>query len=518
MIKITGQHYINGQWTNSTNETFSSYNPCTDKENPWQFFTASTNDINNAVSTAAQAFTQYRNTTTEQRAQLLDNIAVEIERLGEQLITTVMNETALPQLRVEGERGRTCSQLRLFANNLRQSICPVYIDKAMPERQPLPRADSRLTQIPLGPVVVFGASNFPLAFSTAGGDTASALAAGCPVIVKGHPAHPATSELVCHAIDRAIKQSDMPRGIFTLVQANTSQAAQQLVNAPLIKAVGFTGSQHVGDILNSIAQSRPVPIPFYGELGSTNPQFILPKLLSNQPVALAQNQVNSMLMGHGQFCTSPGLVVVEESPALDIFVSEIATGIAAANPGTMLTKGIASAYQKKLTEYSNHPNLTLIAQGQTGEGHCQTPAAIFSIAATDFLSQPVLHEELFGPCALIVKCQSKVEFEQVAQSLPGQLTASIHGTEAEISDALSLIHEVAQHVGRLIFNQLPTGVEVCHSMQHGGPYPASTAPQTTSVGSQAITRFTRPICLQNMPQDILPNELKDGAATLQIIN
>lgn len=517
MIEITGQHLINGAWSNAGQDKFNSANPSTDSDNPWAFFDATTQDAEQAVTAAASAFPQYRLTTAIERAEFLEAIANEIENLGPQLVEAAMSESALPQMRIEGERGRTCGQLRLFANNLRNPINPVFIDNAQPERTPLPKADSRLMQIPLGPVVVFGASNFPLAFSTAGGDTASALAAGCPVIVKGHPAHPATTELVCHAINRAIASTKMPKGVFSMVQSTTPQIAQQLVQAPAVKAVGFTGSQKVGDILNKLAQERPVAIPFFGELGSTNPQFILPKLLAEQATQLANNQVASMLMGHGQFCTSPGIVVVEKTTGTDELLTALEQSIIAAPTGTMLTRGICQTYQAQVASLKQKSALTHIGSGQEGAGLCQSAASLFSVSASDFLTDDSLQQEIFGPCALVILCDTNSQMQQVAQSLHGQLTASIHGLEQEIVTSTELIDNVSQHVGRLIFNQMPTGVEVCHSMQHGGPYPASTAPATTSVGSQAITRFTRPICLQNMPSSALPTPVMNNTNTPQVI-
>ncbi len=517
MIEITGQHLINGTWSNAGQQKFASANPSTDSNNPWTFFDANSQDVEQAVTAAADAFTEYRATTSTARAEFLEAIANEIEALGPQLVEAAMSESALPQMRIEGERGRTCGQLRLFANNLRNPISPVFIDNAQPERSPLPKADSRLMQIPLGPVAVFGASNFPLAFSTAGGDTASALAAGCPVVVKGHPAHPATTELVCHAINRAIAATEMPSGVFSMVQSTTPQIAQQLVQAPEIKAVGFTGSQKVGDILNKLAQERPNPIPFFGELGSINPQFVLPEILAQQATQIANNQVGSMLMGHGQFCTSPGVMIVENTAGTDELLTALEQAIIAAPTGTMLTRGICQTYQQQVAALKQKATLTHIGSGEEGQGLCQSAATLFRVSATDFIQDSSLQEEIFGPCALIVLCEDNAQMQQIAQSLHGQLTASIHGLEQEIIASSALIDNVSQHVGRLIFNQMPTGVEVCHSMQHGGPYPASTAPATTSVGSQAINRFTRPICLQNMPSSILPQSIAQNSNTPQII-
>ncbi|NRA61271.1 MAG: aldehyde dehydrogenase (NADP(+)) [Psychrobium sp.] len=519
MIEITGQHLINGRWKNLGNDTFSSANPATDVNNDYCFFEATSEDAEQAVVSAAGASKQVRRLSAIQRADFLEAIASEIELLGAQLVEVAMSETALPQMRIEGERGRTCGQLRMFASKLREPTQPLHIDLADSARLPMPKADSRLNNVALGPVVVFGASNFPLAFSTAGGDTASALAAGCPVIVKGHPAHPATTELVSHAINKAIISTNMPVGIFSMVQSSAPEIAQQLVQADAVKAVAFTGSQKVGDILNKLAQSRVNPVPFFGELGSINPQFILPALLATQANTLAANQVASMLMGHGQFCTSPGVVVVTKGAGLDALMATLKENITSAGAGTMLTRAIAQTYQQKLAHWTSHEKLNLIGLGQEGQGQCQTPAALFDVSASDYLSDVSLQEELFGPAALVVVCDNSEQMQLLAQTMQGQLTASIHGTVDEIQteQSLDLIDDISQHVGRVIFNQMPTGVEVCHSMQHGGPYPASTAPQTTSVGSNAINRFTRPVCWQNMPSSILPSELQDNAASVQIV-
>lgn len=517
MISMSGQHFINNRWSNAGAEQFFSHNPSTDLANSWLFFQATSDDAVQALTSAQTAFCYYRQTTPAQRATFLDAIATEIENLGSQLVDTAMNETALPKQRIEGERGRTCGQLRLFAANLRQPIHPVFIDHAQPQRQPLPKADSRLVQIPLGPVVVFGASNFPLAFSTAGGDTASALAAGCPVIVKGHPAHPATTELVTHAIARAIDACDMPAGVFNMLQSSSNDIAKQLVQAPQTQAVGFTGSQKVGDILTRHIDQRPIRIPFFGELGSTNPQFILNELLAQQPQQLAQNQVASMLMGHGQFCTSPGIVVVEKSQGINQFIDALAAAVVDAPMGTMLTRGICQTYQAQTTQLANKPHLDLIGQGQLGQNDCQSSAMLYQVSAANFIADESLQDEIFGPCSLLVVCEDSEELQQISDSLNGQLTASIHGTEQEIIARPQLIDSLSQRVGRLIFNQMPTGVEVCHSMQHGGPYPASTAPQTTSVGSQAILRFTRPLNLQNIPPALQPESTQTTSATPQVI-
>ncbi|MDX1283337.1 aldehyde dehydrogenase (NADP(+)) [Shewanella colwelliana] len=513
-IQLSGQHYINGQWCGQAAQ-FSSFNPVTNQPLNWTFAEATPEEVNAAALAAKQAFTSYRSTTPAQRAQFLETIASNIETDIEAITQTAHLETGLPMMRLQGETGRTCGQLRLFAANLREPIEHFVADLANPERQPLPKADTRLGVLPLGPVAVFGASNFPLAFSTAGGDTASALAAGCPVIVKGHPAHPATSELVTRAIANAITQCDMPAGVFNLIQGGQPQTSTALVNAPQIKAVGFTGSLKVGRILADLCAARSEPIPFYGELGSTNPQFLLPAILAEQAEQLATTQVQSMMMGHGQFCTSPGLIIATKGEALDRYVATMATSIAEQAASAMLTPGIAATYQAQVDALLSDSTATLIAQGGAAEASHQTRPIAISVSATQYLATPALQQEVFGPCAVVVKCDDAEQLQALAEQLEGQLTATIHGTTAELASAQTLIEAVSYSVGRLIFNQMPTGVEVCHSMNHGGPYPASTDGRSTSVGSAAITRFQRPICYQNMPAALLPQQLQDGHPKLQ---
>ncbi|WP_065187303.1 aldehyde dehydrogenase (NADP(+)) [Shewanella woodyi] len=505
--QISGKHYIQGEWAGEA-ASFSSFNPVDNTPLDWQFANATNQDITAAAKAAKHAFTQYRSTTPAQRAAFLEAIADAIQADIEVITATAHLETGLPMARLQGETGRTCGQLRLFASTLRAPLDPKLVDLANPERTPLPKADTRLGVLPLGPVAVFGASNFPLAFSTAGGDTASALAAGCSVIVKGHPAHAATSELVTRAIETASKRCNMPAGVFSLIQGNTPQVSTQLVNQSEIKAVGFTGSLRVGRILADLCAARAEPIPFYGELGSTNPQFLLPQLLSEQAEQLASTQVQSMLMGHGQFCTSPGIIVAQTGEALNRYIATMTEDISTLPAAAMLTPGIASTYQAQVDALLKDTQVNLIAQGQAASASHQTRPTAIRVSASTYLASKELQQEVFGPCAILVECDTQEQMLQIAEELEGQLTATIHGSETELTKQRDLIEAVAYHVGRLIFNQMPTGVEVCHSMNHGGPYPASTDSRSTSVGSQAMKRFERPICYQNMPESILPDELK----------
>ncbi|GIU50588.1 2,5-dioxovalerate dehydrogenase [Shewanella sairae] len=510
-VIISGQHFINGAWSNEATD-FSSTNPISNEPLAYRFANASKTNVEDAVAAAKQAFMQYRSFAPARRAEFLEAIADEIQADIEAITQTAHLETGLPMARLQGETGRTCGQLRLFAGNLRNPIDTRYVDLANAERQPLPKPDTRLTTLPLGPVAVFGASNFPLAFSTAGGDTASALAAGCAIVVKGHPAHAATSELVTRAIARATEKCDMPNGVFNLVQGFAPDVSTQLVTAPAIKAVGFTGSLKVGRILSDLCAARAEPIPFYGELGSTNPQFILANILEEQAESLATTQVQSMLMGHGQFCTSPGVIVAVKGAALNRYQATLAQDVASQGAANMLTAGIASTYQTQIDTLLSNPKVELIAQGESSPANHFTRPVALKVSATDFINSVEVQQEVFGPCAILVECDDKAQMQLIAEQLEGQLTASIHGLDNEFADNHALIEAIAFNVGRLIFNQMPTGVEVCHSMNHGGPYPASTDSRTTSVGSAAMARFERPICYQNMPKSLLPLRVNEGEA------
>ncbi len=508
-IKLSGQHLINQSWHGKA-DGFKSFNPVANTENHWQFAEAATQDVDLAAKHASEAFKAYRQKSATQRADFLDAVADEIQNLSEQIIAVANIETGLPVARLQGETGRTCNQLKLFATHLRQPTDLRYIDKARPERTPLPKPETRLSYLPLGPVAVFGASNFPLAFSAAGGDTASALAAGCPVIVKGHPAHPATSELVAKAVNTAIIKTDMPSGVFALLQSSKPEVASSLVKNSNIKAVGFTGSLNVGRILADACAARPEPIPFFGELGSINPQFLLPELLNQSAEQLALTQVQSMMMGHGQFCTSPGVVITESGADLERYKATLSEELKQQASAPMLTIGIAKSYQKQTQAFIQNSALTLIGQGQTPAEEHHTQPLAFTTTAERFIADDSLRHEVFGPCVVIVEYQTEAEARRIAEALEGQLTASVHGSEADIKANLTLIELISYKVGRIIFNQMPTGVEVCYSMNHGGPYPASTDVKTTSVGVRAMDRFRRPICFQNAPSAVLPVDAQDS--------
>jgi NADP-dependent aldehyde dehydrogenase len=436
----------------------------------------------------------------------------EIESIGDALIVRAMAETGLSRARLEGERGRTCTQLRLFASVVRQGEwLDIRHDVALPERSPIPRADLRQRRIGLGPVAVFGASNFPLAFSVAGGDTASALAAGCPVVVKGHSAHPGTSELVGRAVQTAVAKCQMPEGVFSLLFGSGNAIGQALVSDPRIQAVGFTGSRQGGTSLMATAQARSQPIPVYAEMSSVNPVFLLPNALKSRSGDLAEAFVVSLNMGSGQFCTSPGLVIAISGQELDAFLQSASLFVESSRSQTMLTPGINKAYNNGVEKFGEAGIVQEVARGQTSEGLNQCQTSLFVVSAKNFLDNSELQAEVFGACSLVVECADFEEMIAVAAQLEGQLTLTLQMDDADINFARSLLPTLERKAGRILANAWPTGVEVSHAMVHGGPYPATSDSRTTSVGSAAINRFLRPICYQNLPQSLLPNDLKDGS-------
>lgn len=504
-MNLTGQNIIGFNNYSAGTVAFDALNPVTGDILGPIFYNATAEELAMATDLAEDAFAIYRKKSGKEKAQFLRNIANEIEAISEILTDRFTSETGLPVGRANGERGRTTGQLKLFAGLLEEgSWVNAKIDPAMPDRQPLARIDIRSMERPLGPVAVFGASNFPLAFSVAGGDTASALAAGCPVIFKAHPAHLGTSELIGKAIQNAAKASGMPDGVFSMIHAN-ADISQALVKDPKIKAVGFTGSFKVGKLLFDIAKNRPEPIPVYSEMGSTNPVFILPKTLDAQAESLAENYVNSVNMGVGQFCTNPGIMLIQKNKAfMDILESKAKN----AEGGNMLTSGIQNAYNIGLDKAKKYTKV--IAVGKKAEGITGVEATILHADYQTFKDNPQLDEEIFGPTSLVVEGNSKEEYLEMARNLGGHLTATVHGSEEELVEYAELLEILEQKVGRLIVNGFPTGVEVCHAMVHGGPFPSTTDSRSTSVGTGAITRFTRPVCFQNLPDVLLPEELKQG--------
>jgi len=465
--------------------------------------------VEHACRLAEDAYITYRESTLEARATFLEAIAAEIEAIGDELITRAMAETGLPRARIEGECGRTCGQLRLFASVVRAGEwLDVRIDPALPDRQPMPRVDLRQRHVALGPVAVFGASNFPLAFSVAGGDTASALAAGCPVVVKAHSAHPGTSELVGRAVQKAVASCGLPEGVFSLLFGSGKEIGQALVADPRIQAVGFTGSRSGGLALMQTAQNRPQPIPVYAEMSSINPVFLLSAALESRAAELGEAFVGSLNMGAGQFCTNPGLVIAVKGEALDAFVAAAGEAVKGSGAQTMLTPGIHAAYQDGIGALVGEARE--IARGPVGDGPCACQPALFAASASDFLKNDALQAEVFGAASLVVECDDLDQVKAVAEHLEGQLTATLQMDDGDLDAARTLLPVLERKAGRILANGWPTGVEVCHAMVHGGPFPATSDSRTTSVGSAAIHRFLRPVCYQNLPQGLLPEALQDG--------
>lgn len=507
-MAITGSQLIGSKQSALGTGTFQAINPVNDEKLDIVFREATSAELEEAVQLAEQAFPIYASTSAEARADFLDTIADEILGLGDELLERCHLETALPMGRLTGERGRTMGQLKLFAQVLQEgSWVDARIDRAMPDRKPFPRADIRHMLRPLGPVAVFGASNFPLAFSVAGGDTASALAAGCPVVVKGHPAHPGTSELVASAIVAAAQKTGMPEGVFSMLQGAGHELGGNLVQHPLITAVGFTGSFRGGKALFDLANQRDVPIPVYAEMGSTNPVFILPGALAEN-LDLAQGLASSLTLGVGQFCTNPGLVLMEKGEASKSFVNRLKSAVESIEAGTMLSSGIKAAFEKGIGSLINI-GVGKVASGPAAETANAVQAQVFQTNYSALQSSPQLAEEVFGPSSIIVEADAKDEILSAARELEGHLTATVHANAQDLQDYQELFTILERKVGRIIINGFPTGVEVCNAMVHGGPYPATTAPATTSVGTHAITRFARPVCYQDFPQSLLPDDLKD---------
>lgn len=490
-------------------ETFLAIDPALNQAIEPAFSVADPQDVAVACKLADAAFDVFRETSPEARASFLEEIATRIEALGDALVDRAMAESGLPRARLAGERGRTAGQLRLFAQVLREGYwAGAVIDRALPERAPLPRADLRQRRIAVGPVAVFGASNFPLAFSVAGGDTASALAAGCPVVVRAHPAHPGTSALVGQAIRDAVAASRLPEGVFSLLQGPGNDIGATLVADPRIKAVGFTGSRAGGLALLSIAQARAEPIPVYAEMSSVNPVLLLPAALAARAEALGVAYAGSLAMGAGQFCTNPGLVFALDGPDLDRFCAAASGALATQAAQTMLTPGIHAAYERGVETIA--ANAERLVAGSDSTGPNQAQAAIFVTSAEHFAQNPQLSHEVFGAVSIVVRCASLDEMHSALAAMEGQLTATLQMDEGDVVAARALLPLLERKAGRILANGWPTGVEVCRAMVHGGPFPATSDPRTTSVGTAAIERFLRPVCYQDLPDALLPEALRDG--------
>ena len=509
---LTGKSLIGGATGSGSDSPIFGVNPATGENLQPPYPSATSEEVDNACKLAAEAFGVTSRLSGKDKATFLRKVADNIEAVAEDLVERATAETGLPEPRIRMETGRTCGQLRLFASLVEEgSWVDARIDQANPERQPLPKPDTRSMLRPVGPVVVFCASNFPLAFSVAGGDTASAFAAGCPVLVKAHHAHPGTAELVGHAIREAVDACHLPEGTFSLLYGSGRSVGAKLVKHPEVKAVGFTGSRTGGRSLFDLAAARPEPIPVYAEMSSINPVFILPGVLGEKAEEIATGLHGSATLGVGQFCTNPGIVLVEASETADNFAKDYAEKMGGTAAATMLHSGIRDAYQAGLQAQDSISTVNTLAlhSEEPGAGNCNVGTAVFATSATDFLANPALAEEIFGPATLIVHYANPKEAIEVARSLEGQLTATVFGNDDELAANPELIATLETKAGRILFNQYPTGVEVCHSMVHGGPYPATTDGRSTSVGTAAILRFTRPVCYQNFPQELLPAELQD---------
>ncbi len=515
---LTGANLIAGQESAEGNALNAGVNPVDGRILAPFFHEATAREIGQAVREATNAFRANKGRTAEDWAALLETIAEEIENLGDVLVERVMAETGLPEGRVRGERGRTTGQLRLFAGVAREgSWVDARIETALPDRAPIPRPDIRSMLRPIGPVAVFGASNFPLAFSVAGGDTASALAAGCPVVCKAHPAHPGTSELVGRAVSAAVARRGFHPGTFSIVHGTGAAVGLKLVQEPGIEAVGFTGSLGAGRAIFDTAAGRARPVPVYAEMGSTNPVFLMPAATAARGEAIAAGLAGSVTLGSGQFCTSPGLVFAVEGPDTESFAAWLAARIEEQGSQTMLHKGIAAGFSAGLGRAAQTAGVTTLALGAengTGDGVADSGAqgrpCILRTSGRTFAANPHLHEEVFGPASILVVCEDTDEMTSLAAGLEGSLTGTVHMEATETADASPLVGCLEDVVGRVIINGFPTGVEVSHAMHHGGPYPSTTAPSTTSVGTRAILRFARPVCYQDYPETLLPAALTNG--------
>jgi len=512
MLNLQGASIVDGQSRPGTGAAFHGVDPATGARLEPVYHCASLADLNHAADLAEEAFAAYRKLSGRERGRFLRSIADGIEAIVPQLVERANRETALPEARLKGESARTINQLRLFAQVVEEgSWVNARIDPAQPNRTPLPRSDIRSMMKPLGPVAVFGASNFPLAFSVAGGDTAAAFAAGNPVIVKAHHAHPGTSEMVGQVIARSVRECGLPSGVFALFFGAGAEIGAALVDHPKVKAVGFTGSLSAGKALMQRAATRPEPIPCFMEMSSVNPLFVLSEALHTRTTQIAAGLFGSFTLGVGQFCTKPGLVYLPRNADADALVAEVKVLVEKAAPSPMLTEGISKSYHSGIAGRQAHSHVNTVAQAASN-GAAKTYAApvLMQIDAADLLSNPELATEVFGPSALVIRYDSREQLMELAGSIEGQLTATLHGTEADLAAFADLIAILERKAGRLIVNGFPTGVEVCHAMVHGGPYPATSDSRATSVGTYSIYRFVRPVCYQDFPQASLPEELKDG--------
>ncbi|HUA67193.1 MAG TPA: aldehyde dehydrogenase (NADP(+)) [Candidatus Saccharimonadales bacterium] len=511
-MNLHGQNFIGDQLRRGLEEAFYAASPLDRKQLEPAFHTASEKEVNAAMELAKAAFDGFCEITNEERAVFLERIADEIMALGHDLIEQAHLETGLPETRLTGERARTANQLKLFAQLVREgSWVDARIDTAIPDRQPVPKPDLRRMLIPIGPVIVFGASNFPFAYSVAGGDTASALAAGNPVVVKAHERHPGTSELTAVAIRRAVEACHLPAGVFSMLHGLGKTVGMALVRHPFARAVGFTGSRVAGRALFDAAAARPDPIPVFAEMSSLNPVFILPEALRACGAKIAEGLKNSVTLGAGQFCTKPGLVFGLQGAEFERFQQSLGQLLKTVAPTTMLHEGIHDAYRKGLIRVSEIGGVELLAHSdkEPDAGKTQGESVLMYADAKTFRDHPELAGEVFGPFSILIAAPDISELEEVAQNLEGQLTATVHGTSGDFQKAEKLLRRLERKAGRLILNGFPTGVEVCPAMNHGGPYPATTDVRFTSVGTAAIYRFARPVCYQDFLPSLLPMALRN---------
>ncbi len=511
-MTLHGRSFIGSELSTGTGARGQSKSPLDGRPLEPPFFHAGMADVAKALGLADTAFETYAATSGGERGAFLDRIADEILALGDDLLVRAHEETGLPAGRLTGERARTVGQLHLFAEVARDgSWMDARIDTALPDWQPAPKPDLRRCLRPIGPVVVFGSSNFPLAFSVAGGDTASALATGNPVVVKAHSGHPGTSELVATAVRRAVAACGLPEGVFSMLHGQGAVIGIGLVRDPRTRAVGFTGSRAAGRALFDAAAARPDPIPVFAEMSSVNPVFILPEAMRERGAQIAEGLRASATLGVGQFCTKPGLAFGVEGPALEAFQKVLAASFGKAAPATMLHSGICEAYHAGLSRVSAVPGVAVVARSETPPDSAAThgEAVVWRTDAATFRAKAELSEEVFGPSTVLVSASGVAELEAIAETLEGQLTATLHATPGDLATAARLVRILERKAGRLLVNGFPTGVEVCPSMNHGGPYPATTDVRFTSVGTAALYRFVRPICYQDVPAALLPDALKD---------
>lgn len=507
---ITGKNFIGEKRSAKGNTDYKTFNPLLNMENEYIFVEATSEEIEEAVALADSAFKTYSNVPGKEKAKFLIAIAEELQNMESDLVSVYCKETGLPEGRAKGELGRTTGQLRTFANLLNDgSWVEATIETGDPDRTPAPKPDIRKLLVPLGPVVVFGASNFPFAFSTAGGDTASALAAGCPVLVKSHPLHAGTSELVASAIIQAAQKTGMPSGVFSHLNSSGIDVGRILVSHPKVKAVGFTGSFKAGKALLDLAATREEPIPVFAEMGSINPVLLLPNALDNEGSEIAKLFAGSITLGSGQFCTNPGLLLGIEGDSLSNFINTLSTEIAGIQPSCMLHPNILKNFKNKKQEISSQSGTAVVQEHALDVQGNFSQQMIVRVKATTFLENAALHQEVFGPFSMVVECRDMDEMIEVIRKLEGQLTGTIMAGAEELSEYGEIIEALKNKVGRLIYNGAPTGVEVSSAMQHGGPFPATTDNRFTSVGTDAIKRWVRPVSFQNWPNKLLPEELKD---------